>query len=124
MFIKDLKVIQLNLRNLKNTFLPVVLLGVGLLSLLLELLEPEESESLELDPELSEDDFDDFLFRLTCANAAARANCLPLRPSESTFEGAGGFCAPALIIPENKNHNKCASRITNTSIDSKHINGK
>lgn len=79
--------------------LPVVLLGGGLPSRLEELLESDESESLELEPELPEDDLEDLCLAFTRARASATANLLLVLPNWSTFDGAGGFWAPALIIP-------------------------
>lgn len=45
-------------------------------SLLKELLEPKESESLGLDPELAEDDVDDLCLTFDLANASATAKLL------------------------------------------------
>lgn len=77
---------------------PAPLLG-ELPSRLDELLEPDESESLELEPELSDDDFEDLRRPLTRANAAASAILLRVRPNWSSLTGAGGLVAPARIIP-------------------------
>lgn len=60
---------------------PAGLLGGELPALLVELLESDESESLELDPELPDDDLEDFLRPLTLARAAATANLLRLLPN-------------------------------------------
>lgn len=73
--------------------LPAALRG-ELSSLLLELLESDESVSLELEPELPEDDRDDFL-PFTLAKAAANLLLLRLK---SSLEGAGGFAAPVTLI--------------------------
>jgi hypothetical protein len=59
---------------------PDALLG-ELPSRLEELLDPDESESLELEPELSDEDFDDLLRPLTLAKAAAIAILLLVRPN-------------------------------------------
>lgn len=61
--------------------LPAGLLGGELPALLLELLESEESESLELEPELPEDDLDDLLRPFTLAKAAATASLLLFLPN-------------------------------------------
>lgn len=83
------------IKQLVTNILPAGLRG-ELSSLLVELLESEESESLELEPELPEDDLDD---RLPFTLARAAASLLLLR-RRSSLEGAGGFAAPlTLIIP-------------------------
>jgi len=80
--------------NAKST--PDLRDGGEILSLELEL-DDDESESLDELPVLEPDDErEDFRLCFTLANAAAS---FLVRPSTLDDEGAGGFCAPTLIIP-------------------------